>query len=229
MYDFNLWARHRSSSRYTRHLFTTFKWVVLCIHWLLTLVVNRSEIIRGILGPVYLMALFATAVCVYEYALEAGTLPANFPDVAVDLDISGPFTLSTFALSLLLAYRTNASYGRFDEARKFWGGVVNRSRDLMRQVWYMSAYVRPSRPAWLLQGAGWMDPKQDAERIDMLGRWMAAFPWTMKCHLRADEDPEYELKVCCSWPHATQGQAATHASWWELCTAALGYLTLVST
>ncbi len=30
----------------------------------------------------------------------------------------------------------------------------------------------------------------------MLGRWMAAFPWAMKCHLRADEDPEYELKVC---------------------------------
>lgn len=118
VYDFNLWARHRSSSRYTRHLVTTFK----------------SEIIRGILGPVYLMALFATAVCVYEYALAAGTLPPNFPDIAVDLDISGPFTLSTFALSLLLAYRTNASYGRFDEARKFWGGVVNRSRDLMRQA-----------------------------------------------------------------------------------------------
>lgn len=95
---------------------------------------HRSEIIRGILGPVYLMAIFATAVCVYEYALAAGTLPPDFPDIAVDLDISGPFTLSTFALSLLLAYRTNASYGRFDEARKFWGGVVNRSRDLMRQV-----------------------------------------------------------------------------------------------
>lgn len=88
------------------------------------------------MGPVYLMALFATAVCVYEYALEAGTLPANFPDIAVGLDISGPFGLSTFALSLLLAYRTNASYGRFDEARKFWGGVVNRSRDIMRQVWW---------------------------------------------------------------------------------------------
>lgn len=29
----------------------------------------------------------------------------------------------------------------------------------------------------------------------MLGRWMAAFPWAMKCHLRADEEPEYELKV----------------------------------
>lgn len=52
-----------------------------------------------------------------------------------------------------------------------------------------------------VQGAAWMDPKQDAERLDMLGRWMAAFPWAMKCHLRADEDPEYELKVCCGGAH----------------------------
>lgn len=115
--------------------------------------VLRSEIIRGIMGPVYLMALFATAVCVYEYALDAGTLPANFPDIAIDLDISGPFGLSTFALSLLLAYRTNASYGRFDEARKFWGGVVNRSRDLMRQVcdenvWlHMHGYIHSAQCA----------------------------------------------------------------------------------
>lgn len=28
--------------------------------------------------------------------------------------------------SLLLVFRTNASYGRFDEARKLWGNIVNR-------------------------------------------------------------------------------------------------------
>jgi len=47
---------------------------------------------------------------------------------------SQPFSLSSFALSLLLVFRTNSSYNRWWEARKLWGGVVNRSRDIVRQV-----------------------------------------------------------------------------------------------
>ena len=31
-------------------------------------------------------------------------------------------------------FRTNSSYGRWDEARKMWGLIVNRSRDFVRQV-----------------------------------------------------------------------------------------------
>lgn len=31
-------------------------------------------------------------------------------------------------------FRTNSSYARWEEARRTWGGVVNRSRDLLRQV-----------------------------------------------------------------------------------------------
>lgn len=31
-------------------------------------------------------------------------------------------------------FRTNSSYGRWDEARKLWGSVTNRSRDFARQV-----------------------------------------------------------------------------------------------
>ena len=34
----------------------------------------------------------------------------------------------------LQAYRTNASYERWDGARKMWGLVLNRSRDITRQV-----------------------------------------------------------------------------------------------
>lgn len=35
---------------------------------------------------------------------------------------------------VLFACSTNSSYGRWDEARKMWGQVVNRSRDIARQV-----------------------------------------------------------------------------------------------
>ena len=38
------------------------------------------------------------------------------------------------ALSLLLVFRTNASYDRFWEGRKLWGGIVNTSRNLARLV-----------------------------------------------------------------------------------------------
>lgn len=37
-------------------------------------------------------------------------------------------------LSLLLVFRTNASYDRFWEARKLWGSIVNESRNLARLV-----------------------------------------------------------------------------------------------
>ena len=50
------------------------------------------------------------------------------------MSASEPFSLSSFALSLLLVFRTNSSYGRWLDARKIWGGVTNRSRDLVRQV-----------------------------------------------------------------------------------------------
>jgi len=43
-------------------------------------------------------------------------------------------TLIGAALGLLLVFRTNASYDRFWEGRKLMGAIVNRSRDLARQV-----------------------------------------------------------------------------------------------
>lgn len=45
-----------------------------------------------------------------------------------------PQGLTSFALSLLLVFRTNSSYGRFDEARKIWGGILNRARHIGNQV-----------------------------------------------------------------------------------------------
>ncbi|MCE9577587.1 MAG: hypothetical protein K8W52_30840 [Deltaproteobacteria bacterium] len=43
-------------------------------------------------------------------------------------------TLVGVALGLLLVFRTNASYDRYWEGRRLLGGIVNRSRDLARQI-----------------------------------------------------------------------------------------------
>ena len=42
--------------------------------------------------------------------------------------------LTGFAVSLLMLFRTNRSYDRWWEARKIWGGVLNRVRDITTQV-----------------------------------------------------------------------------------------------
>ena len=63
---------------------------------------------------------------------QEGQLPAWLPSLQVAS--KEPFGLTSFALSLLLVFRTNASYERWDGARKIWGLLLNRSRDLVRQV-----------------------------------------------------------------------------------------------
>ena len=45
-----------------------------------------------------------------------------------------PFTIAMPALSLLLVFRTNTAYARWNEARTLWGGVVNTCRNLQRQA-----------------------------------------------------------------------------------------------
>merc|ERR1719506_1625566 len=44
-----------------------------------------------------------------------------------------PFTIAMPALSLLLVFRTNTAYFRWNEARTLWGGIVNTCRNLQRQ------------------------------------------------------------------------------------------------
>jgi predicted membrane chloride channel (bestrophin family) len=48
----------------------------------------------------------------------------------------------TLHASLSLPCSTNASYSRFDEARKLWGLIVNKSRDLVRLA---EGYLSPNQ------------------------------------------------------------------------------------
>ncbi|MFO0740300.1 MAG: bestrophin family protein [Labilithrix sp.] len=45
-----------------------------------------------------------------------------------------PFTLIGLPLGIFLGFRNNAAYDRFWEGRKLWGGLVNVSRTLTRQI-----------------------------------------------------------------------------------------------
>ncbi|NOR80698.1 MAG: hypothetical protein GQ529_07685, partial [Methyloprofundus sp.] len=58
----------------------------------------------------------------------------NYLNVKV-LDLSMAIsTVLGISVSLLLAFRTAAAYERWWEARKIWGGIVNDSRTIVRQL-----------------------------------------------------------------------------------------------
>ncbi len=81
------------------------------------------------------------------------TRGVKFPPIA--------HTLIGVALGLLLVFRTNASYDRYWEGRRLLGAMVNRTRDLSRQI------------ATLIEGD---DAATAAERSE-LRRLTAAFYW----------------------------------------------------
>lgn len=74
----------------------------------------------------------------------------------------------SIVLGLLLVFRTNTAYDRFWEGRKIWGGIINTSRNLARQIW---VFVKARTPAEVAQ-------KQQVLQL------VTAFTYTTKDHLR---------------------------------------------
>ena len=69
----------------------------------------------------------AALTCAYESARQAGgVLPAWAPELA--WHSNEPEVLTSFALSLLLVFRTNSSYARWDEGRRRFGCITTTCR-----------------------------------------------------------------------------------------------------
>ncbi|WIA10104.1 hypothetical protein OEZ85_010311 [Tetradesmus obliquus] len=154
VFDHDQWASHRSTSRYFRHARGLF----------------TSRIVRGLASPLLYVGAISLVVCSYEQLLLQGVI--HTPSIA--LPVAGPFSLSTFALSLLLVFRTNSSYQRFKDARKMWGNIINRSRDIARQ------------------GSQWLaaEPQLSAA----LCRWTVAFPIALMASVREDVSMDEALQ-----------------------------------
>ncbi|MBM3464094.1 MAG: hypothetical protein FJX76_18515 [Armatimonadetes bacterium] len=98
-------------------------------------------------------------------------------------------TLIGAFLSLLLVFRTNASYDKFWEGRKQWGTIVNETRNLARKA------------------ANWM--AEDVALMHRLLRWTAVFPFAVMYVLRGVktvgpaplELPHDEVLAVDSAPH----------------------------
>lgn len=140
------WAKHKSSWRHGRHFWSFFS----------------SGIVAALAPPVLACTLLATFVTIFNHLVIVERLPHSVPILEV---ASLPFTLTASVLSLLLVFRTNSSYNRFDEARKLWGSNVNRTRDLARQA------------------LTWIRSPADSAKLLCLLRHIKAYPFCLRDHL----------------------------------------------
>lgn len=134
------WRKHRSGSRFSRALLT----------------MPQSYVIQHVVNPVIAISLSTAVLCAAQ--LYIGTDVFNLP--------TSLFSLSAPSLGLLLVFRTNASYERWDGARKMIGLVKNRSEDLVRQVCVRFPEDRPDLKEQML-------------------RYIQAFFFSLKVHLRS--------------------------------------------
>lgn len=94
----------------------------------------RFFLVLYAIWPVVAWVLFVTVVAgLYAQLLQ----PKPGWPIAVSMNYIWPFTLTSFAVSLLLVFRTNSSYDRWWEARKAFGRMYNCVRILARltMVW----------------------------------------------------------------------------------------------
>ncbi|RVW81187.1 UPF0187 protein, chloroplastic [Vitis vinifera] len=115
LYNHETWVEHRSSRRHVRHLLSSFS----------------SRVILSLIPPVIAFTSVAVIVASYNSAVTFHWLPEFFPLLRAS---SLPYQLTAPALALLLVFRTEASYSRFEEGRKAWTKIIAGTNDFARQV-----------------------------------------------------------------------------------------------
>ncbi|KQK24109.1 UPF0187 protein At3g61320, chloroplastic [Brachypodium distachyon] len=155
LYTHEQWREHRSSRRHLRHLLSSLS----------------SRVILSLAPPVSAFTAVAAAVATYNTLVPAYALTAS----------SLPYQLTAPALALLLVFRTEASYARFDEGRKAWIRVLAGAAELVGMVMH---------PAGGVAGDGTDEP---AGRTALVN-YILAFPVALKCHITSNSDIRKDLQ-----------------------------------
>lgn len=126
-YEEEDWILHRSDDRFLGNMIKTF----------------RSGIVRSLANEISIVFAMSLLVCSYNALFVDGWQDLNgimhdpfyiIPGILPPLASlpTEPFSLSSPALGLLLVFRTNASFGRWSEARNKWSAVIDHSRNIVR-------------------------------------------------------------------------------------------------
>jgi len=168
VYGHDSWVKHRDSTRFLRNLQTTLEsgvarslyTEIAVVTLVSTFVVFVNCLITGYddLAGEHYKAVFQIPL------IKSLTLPAL------------PFNFAMGALSLLLVFRTNTAYSRWNEARTLWGGIVNTCRNLGRQA---NAYFPQDATGQKLRA--------------QLASQVAMFPKALRSFLRGADDDDKTL------------------------------------
>lgn len=88
--------------------------------WKLIFQFHEGDTLRTLLPNILIVALFSLLI-VYS---DKGIMPGYLKYTATVHNLFG------FVISLLLVFRTNTAYDRWWEGRRFWGSLVNTSRNI---------------------------------------------------------------------------------------------------
>ncbi|KIP19861.1 hypothetical protein BGV67_08400 [Burkholderia ubonensis] len=133
-------------------------------NWLQMLFVWNGSVLQSIIPQLVFMAIVSTLAVFTNGRIFGEKIPLN----------TAPFTLFGLALAIFLAFRNNASFERFKEARHLWGDVLIASRTLTSQMRrYLPDHV---------------DVAERNQTIDLL----IAFVYALKHQLR-NTDPADDL------------------------------------
>ncbi|XP_074591951.1 voltage-dependent chloride channel 1, chloroplastic-like isoform X1 [Curcuma longa] len=151
------WRAHRSSRRHLRHLLSSLS----------------SRVILSLIPPVSVLTAVAAAVTLYNSAVANAWLPPGFfPQLRSS---ALPYQLTAPALALLLVFRTEASYSRYEEGRMAWMRIMAGASELAGMV--MST-----------KGA-----EEDSRVKQSLLNYIMAFPVALKCHVISGSDIKTDL------------------------------------
>jgi putative membrane protein len=126
-------------------------------------------------------------------AVKHAPLIPHLPVLSAPLSL---FSLTAPSLGLLLVFRTNTAYGRWDNARKVWGSIINKTRSLVRQG---NTFFTDDRYP------GYGNFRDYRRRV---AAETSAFTRCLRCFLRGAEDEEnlrVELKALGFTPAEVSG------------------------
>lgn len=93
-------------------------------NWFKLLFVWNGSVLQSIIPQLIFMAVVSSLAVLTQGRIFGEKIPLN----------TAPFTLFGLALAIFLAFRNNASYERFNEARHLWGNLLISARALTSQM-----------------------------------------------------------------------------------------------
>lgn len=125
----------------------------------------KSSVLKDIRNPVITIAVWSTVVSIlHRFLLRSSNKLVG--KIASDMCIGGaPHSFLVSSLGLLLVFRTNSAYQRFNEGRVIWENILSCSRNISRMIHLYATEV-------------------GKDRQDRILNHVAAFPYLLRHHVR---------------------------------------------